>query len=83
MQPVGAEDLVGSMAALSLPHRMDRDATYGAARQLSAWLYDEHGVQVPITWRRSGALAVRLSAHLHTSLEDFRRAKDAVLAMGR
>ena len=83
MQPVTTEDLVGSMAALTLPHHMDLEATRDAARSLSAWLYDEHKVQVPVTWRRSGALAVRLSAHLHTSLDDFRRVKDAVLAMGR
>jgi isopenicillin-N epimerase len=83
LEPSGPEEMVGAMAALRLPRTVPPGSARDEARRLAARLYDEHRVQAAVTWRRgSGDLMVRLSAHLHTSLEDVERLAAALAAVG-
>ncbi len=83
MEPVGPAEMVGSMAAVVIG-RTDPGAARETANRLSALLYDEHGVQAPVTWRHGAdELMLRLSAHLHTSLDDLERLAAAAVEVGR
>jgi isopenicillin-N epimerase len=78
----GPEEMIGSMAALLLPGGGDPSTNPNQARLLSARLLDDHGVQAAVTWRHgSGDLMIRLSAHLHTGLDDMERLSAAVAAL--
>ena len=79
LEPVGPAEMAGSMAAVLLPGTVDTETAVAESRRLGALLYDGHRVQVPVTvLHGSGRLMLRLSAHLHTSLDDLERLAAAV-----
>jgi isopenicillin-N epimerase len=76
-QPSGPESMVGTMATLLLP---------GTAWATPEWLYarllDEHRVQVPVfTVPGQSERAVRISAHLYNSFNDYQRLADALASL--
>lgn len=80
-EPVGPDEMFGSMAAALLEMRVDPESARSRAIEMTDRLYADARVQVPIMWRRnSDRLAVRLSAHLHTSVDDFERVMAALAA---
>lgn len=90
LEPPFADDLIGPMAMLELPRMPEADRARHAARAtvyadaLQDVLVEKHRVQVPI-WRTGGpgapfdgGRAVRLSAQLYNSIEQYEFLADAL-----
>lgn len=68
-------DAMGSMAIISLPQRIR--GPFENPDSLMVHLHDEHRVEVPvIDWE--GQWHVRISAHLHNTIEDYERLAAAI-----
>jgi isopenicillin-N epimerase len=74
--PPVPEDGFASMALCALPARLAPDQE--AARRLQLRLFEDHRIEVPISWW-NGAAYIRLSAHVYNAPEDYERLA-AVLA---
>jgi isopenicillin-N epimerase len=72
------ESMVGCMAAVPLPHRLD-----GAdAQRVRDALWFDHGIEIAVL-ARDGALWARVSAQVYNDDEDLERLGDAVDALAR
>jgi isopenicillin-N epimerase len=72
------ESMVGCMAAVPLPHRLD-----GAdAQRVRDALWFDHGIEIAVL-ARDGALWARVSAQVYNDDEDLERLADAVDALAR
>ena len=79
------EDMIGSMAAIPFPTR-DSDITLsmGGMDPLQERLFSEYSIEVPITlWSDPRRRAVRISAHLYNTIEEFRYLGSALAAIAR
>lgn len=75
--PSGPESMTGSMATLILPGNC-----WASPESLYKRLLDEHRVQVPVfTVPGQSERAVRISAHVYNSREDYERLADALTAL--
>lgn len=73
------DDMLGSMAAIILPPRPESATPVRFGDPIQARLVEQHGIQVPI-WVNSltGQRALRISAHVYNTLDDYRRLADAL-----
>lgn len=80
LETVGPDEMVGSMVAFRTPTAWHGSLEPSdAARRLLQRLEDDHGVVVGVATRRgTGDVFLRISAHLHTEVDDVERLIDAV-----
>lgn len=80
ISPPAPDDMLGSMAAVPLPD--STEAPSGSALYMDALqvdLYERHRIQVPVPpWPAHPHRLVRISAHLHNTLEDYQRLAKAL-----
>jgi len=72
--PPCPDGMIGSMAAIPLPSRpSDIVPPMGGMDPLQERLFEEYSIEVPITlWSGPRRRAVRISAHLYNTIEEFR-----------
>lgn len=68
------ERMIGSMAAIPLPSRHSEKALpMGGMDPLQERLFGDFSIEVPVTlWSDPRRRAVRISAHLYNTIEEFR-----------
>lgn len=75
--PTVTEDMVGSMAAVVLPNAPSASAW--GVEHVQSRLWEEHHIQVPLhVWPHGAQCLLRISAHLHNTLDDYRRLAGAM-----
>jgi len=78
-RPSGPKSMIGTMATLLLP-----GTSWATPESLYARLLEEHRVQVPVfTVPGQSERAVRISAHLYNSFNDYQRLADALASLAR
>jgi len=73
IEPPCPEEMVGSMAAIPLPFRAPEESLLdGDIDPLQERLFREFSIEVPVTrWSDPRRRAVRISAHLYNTIEEF------------
>ncbi|MEM7306865.1 MAG: aminotransferase class V-fold PLP-dependent enzyme [Planctomycetota bacterium] len=79
-EPAAPEDMLGSMAAVTLPAgESDEQPSAFAVDPLQAALYDEERIEVPISaWPTHRSRLLRISAQAYNEPDDYRRLASAL-----
>lgn len=68
------EEMIGSMAAITLPPGSGPDGDPGGGDRLSRELRERHGIEVPVPlWPQSPQRVLRISAQVYNRIEDYER----------
>lgn len=75
--PPCPEDMIGSLATISLPEKLQGQPSSGKIDPEQLHLYDRHGIEVPFN-RINGKRYLRVSAQIYNSPADYERLAAAV-----
>jgi isopenicillin-N epimerase len=74
VEPPCPEAMLGSMATLPLPERLQTSAPAVRFEPLQTWLFEHDKIEVPlICWGTPARRWFRISAHGHNCMEDYER----------